>query len=400
MIDNKWVVLVASTLINFTMSYTYTWSVFSTPLMELFGWTAAAAAITFTLTGVMGPFSQILGGGLLNRFGIRKTMFCSIIVFAASMFAAGYTSSIGWLYMTYGAICAFSMSICYICNLTNVLRFFDDRRGMASGILTSGAGFSSVVTAPVAQHLIVSFGVLATFKIFGIAYIVILLVLFLFIREAPLPDDSANAGDTQTDRTRSYTPLEMVRTVDFYILLILYAAGATGGLMVIGQTANMALEMIGTTATTAALAVSIVAIGNALGRIVWGVISDRLGRYNTLPFLFLFMTGLFIVFNLFCRDSLAMFLIVIVFIGLCFGGIPSMFPAFTLDRFGPKYNGSNYGCMFFGYAIGAFAGPVIGAAFKDSGSAPYSVGLIVAALICILGFALSMVLRYRHKIST
>ena len=67
MINNRWVVLIASTLINFTMSYTYTWSVFSTPLMELFGWTAAAAAITFTLTGVMGPFSQILGGGLLNR---------------------------------------------------------------------------------------------------------------------------------------------------------------------------------------------------------------------------------------------------------------------------------------------------------------------------------------------
>ena len=167
--------------------------------------------------------------------------------------------------------------------------------------------------------------------------------------------------------------------------------------MVFSQTAVMAQEMVGTTAAIAALAVSIVALGNALGRIVWGSVSDKLGRYNTLPILFAIMTVLFIVFNVLCRTNLTAFLIVIILIGLCFGGIPSMFPAFTLDRFGPKYNGSNYGCMFFGYAIGAFVGPVIGAAFKDAGSAPYSIGLLIATLICIVGLVLSIVLKRRRR---
>ena len=398
MINNRWVVLIAGTLLNFVMSYTYAWSVFTTPLMQLFGWTATALAITFTMTGAMGPFSQIIGGILLNKFGIKRVMFCSIILFAIAMFAAGYTSSIGWLYLTYGIVAAFSMAICYICNLTNVLRFFDDKRGMASGIFTSGSGFSAVVTAPVAQHLIASFGVLATFKIFGVAYLVILMVLFLFIREAPMPESSGETEDNADGlQERSYTPLEMLRTADFYILLALYGAGATGGLMVISQTAMMAQEMVGTTAAIAALAVSIVALGNAMGRIVWGLVSDKLGRYNTLPILFAIMTVLFIVFNVFCRANLTAFLIVIILIGLCFGGIPSMFPAFTLDRFGPKYNGSNYGCMFFGYAIGAFVGPVIGAAFKDAGGAPYSVGLLIAALICVVGLVLSIVLKSRRR---
>lgn len=396
MIDNRWVVLIAATLMNFSMSYTYMWSVFSSPLMQMFGWTAAAAAITFTLTGVMGPFSQILGGGLLNKFGVKKVMFIAIVLFSTSMFAAGYTKTIGWLYITYGVICAFSMSICYICNLTNIFRFFDDKRGMASGILTAGSGFSSVVTAPIAQHLIVSFGVLSTFKIFGIAYMAILIILFLFIREAPLPGQSD--GETvEKIEFNDCSPLEMVKTIDFYILLILYAAGATGGLMIISQTSNMAQEMVGTTAATAAIAVSIVSIGNALGRIIWGSVSDKLGRYNTLPVIFVLMGLLLIIFNLFCRTNFTLFMLVLAFLGLCFGGIVSMFPAFTLDRFGSKYNGINYGFMFFGYAIGAFVGPVIAAAFKDMGNAPYSVGLIMSTVICLAGFALALVLRYKNK---
>lgn len=396
MINNRWVVLIASTLINFTMSYTYTWSVFSTPLMQMFGWTAAATAITFTLTGVMGPFSQILGGSLINRFGVKKLMLCSLIVFSVSMFAVGYTTSLGWLYMTYGIICAFSMSVMYICNLTNILRFFDDKRGMASGILTSGSGFSSVVMAPLSQYLIASFGVLPTFKIFGGAYLVILIVLFLFIREAPKPGMKERMEEKESSGI-SYTPGEMLKTADFYIIVMLYAIGATGGLMVISQTANMALEMTGTTASIAAMAVSLAALGNAFGRIIWGVISDHFGRYNTLPCIYIIMMGLLIVFNIFCREGVAMFMIVIVFIGICFGGVASMFPAFTLDRFGSEHNGSNYGFVFFGYAIGAFVGPVVAAAFKDMGEAPYSIGLVVAAIVCFAGVILSLVLKKRMK---
>lgn len=74
-----------------------------------------------------------------------------------------------------------------------------------------------------------------------------------------------------------------------------------------------------------------------------------------------------------------------------------MFPAFTLDRFGSEHNGSNYGFVFFGYAIGAFVGPVVAAAFKDMGEAPYSIGLVVAAIVCFAGVILSLVLKKRMK---
>ena len=73
-----------------------------------------------------------------------------------------------------------------------------------------------------------------------------------------------------------------------------------------------------------------------------------------------------------------------------------MFPAFTLDMFGPKYNGSNYGFMFFGYAIGAFVGPIIAATFKDVGTAPYSLALLIATVICAAGILLALLLRRRH----
>ncbi len=426
MINNRWVVLAASTMLNLTISYTYTWSVFSTPLMQKFGWTAAAAALVFTLAGITGPFAQIFGGGVLNRLGLRKTLICASVVFCASMYAASFTQSIGWIYMTYGIICAFSMAIIYICNLSNILQFFPERRGFASGILTAGSGISSIFTAPLAQHLIEAYDVLPTFRIFAVIYAVCITICLLFIRKAPkaVPasaaandadedsraDESGELCMNKAEQTKkeaavpdapiSYTPVQMLKTSRFYILLILYALGGAGGLMVIGQTSNMAMEMIHTSAAAAALAVSVVSLGNTLGRVVWGVISDRFGRYQTLPFIYVIMAILFAAFTFFCRTNVASFMVVIFLIGLCFGGIVSMFPAFTLDLFGPEHNASNYGFMFFGYSFGSLIGPSVAAAFKDSGSAPYSVSILISVFLCVAGYLLAVYFKRKHGTPT
>lgn len=150
---------------------------------------------------------------------------------------------------------------------------------------------SSIVTSPVAQVLIDIKDVLFTFKFFGLVYFAIIVMCALFLEKAPdvcggcighSGDDSTHSGGS-VNGTGKYTTFEMLKSPVFYLLICIYAIGACGGLIVISQTSNMAQEIIHVSAQTAAVEVSLVALGNTVGRIFWGTVSDKGGRYNVLP---------------------------------------------------------------------------------------------------------------------
>ena len=140
--NNRWVILTASTIINFCITIIYAWSVFSGPLMELFGWSAAATALVYTIANAVGPIPMSAGGKSLNRFGPRKTVICCAFLFGLGLFLSGCAKSVSWLYITYGVCCGVGMAVIYICTISNTIRFFPDKKGLASGILTAGAGMS------------------------------------------------------------------------------------------------------------------------------------------------------------------------------------------------------------------------------------------------------------------
>ncbi|MGN0703396.1 MAG: MFS transporter [Lentihominibacter sp.] len=192
--NNRWVILTASTIINFCITIIYAWSVFAGPLMELFGWTAAATALTYTIANAVSPVPMIAGGRILNRFGPRRTVICCAFLFGGGLFLSGFTKTVGWLYVTYGICCGVGMAVIYICTISNTVRFFPDKKGLASGILTAGAGMSSIVAAPVAQMLINMKDVLFTFRIFGLIYFIIIIICALFLEKAPEEGISTGAA--------------------------------------------------------------------------------------------------------------------------------------------------------------------------------------------------------------
>lgn len=388
---NRWTILIASTIINFSMSTTYIWSIYAGPLMELFGWTAAATALTYTICNSVGPVPMIIGGKVLNRFGPRKVVTCAAILFGGGMFLSGFCGSLMWMYMTYGVCVGVGMAIIYICTISNTLKFFEDRRGFASGMLTAGSGISSVVAAPVAQTLIDHYDVLTALKAIGGVSFLIIMICASLLRPAPKKhlENDANNGSVIEEKGS----LQMLGTPRFYLLVLIYAMGAMGGIMVISQASNMAQEMVKASAQIAAMGVSIIAIGNTAGRLVWGTISDKIGRYNVLPILFSAMAILLFAFSKTSKGQIGLFFTILVFIGFCFGGFISIFPAITAENFGNQNSGSNYGIMFSGYALASMAGPQIAVACKDAGAEPYSAGLIIATFICIGGVLLCMVLR-------
>lgn len=404
--NNRWVILIASTIINFCITIIYAWSVFSGPLMELFGWSATATALTYTIANAVSPVPMIAGGKILNIFGPRKTVLCCAFLFGGGLFLSGFAKSVGWLYVTYGICCGVGMAVIYICTISNTIRFFPDKKGLASGILTAGAGMSSIVAAPVAQMLIDAKDVLFTFKVFGLVYFAIIVMCALFLEKAPdvcggcvghSGDDNESCGNIGENGTGEYTTFEMLKSPVFYLLICIYAIGACGGLMVISQTSNMAQEMIHVSAQTAAVGVSLVALGNTVGRLFWGTVSDKVGRYNVLPVIFILMAVFLFIFSGSSEGQWVRFVLSLVMIGISFGGLLSIFPAVTTEIWGAANSGSNYGLMFCGYALGSFIGPRIAVTCRDMTSVPYSVGLIAATCLCVIGAVLCLILRHGIK---
>lgn len=182
---------------------------------------------------------------------------------------------------------------------------------------------------------------------------------------------------------------EMLHTPVFYVMLIMLFFGAILGMMAISQASNIAQNMIGMTSAEAA-AVSVLALFNTFGRIIAGMISDRIGCINTL-------TGVFVIAIiamglLFISNNIPVFYAGICLVGVCFGAFMGVYPSFTSSQFGAKYSGVNYGIMFVGFNAAGLLGPIImGNIFGNSGS--YRSAFLLAMIFAMAGLLLSFVYR-------
>lgn len=397
--SKRWLILAASIMINLCIGSGYAWSVFAKPMVALLGATAAAVALAFTISNSVSPVTMITGGRLQDKFGPKWVIFAGAFLFGGGIFLTGYTSSLSWLYITYGILVGFGMGTIYSCTVANTVKFFPDRRGLVAGLVTAGYGTGSIIVAPLANWLIANYGVLAAFKTLGIAYIIIIAVFSQFITTAPPgyqpagwspPPPSSSSTVSGVDKNWN----EMLRDPMFYVLLLMLTVGAFSGLMIISQASPIAQEVINVTPATAALAVSLLAMANTGGRIFWGWASDKVGRYAALTTMYI-IAGV-AVFALTGVGTFGAYVAAVMAVGLCFGGIMGIFPALTADMFGPKNNGVNYGIMFSGFAIAGFFGPITAAQVRMA-SGGYTQAFIIAACLSVLGILLTQLVRYKTK---
>ncbi len=393
----RWYVLGASLLINLCIGSGYAWSVYAGPLIKTFGWSAAATALTFTIANAVSPICMITGGKIQDKFGPKWVIFAGGIVFGGGIFLSGLTKSLPWLYFSYGILGGFGMGLVYSCTIANTVKFFPDKRGLVAGMATAGYGFGPVLLAPLSQSLIASNGVLFTFKTLGIAYLVIIVVGSQFIMKAPAgykpegwePPVSAASANTGKEKTWA----QMLADPLFYLLFSMLTIGATSGLMIISQASPIAQEVVGVTPEEAAFAVSLVAIANMAGRISWGAVSDKIGRYNAIPIMYIILAAAMFTLTLVSTGGFIMYVLAVMFVGFCFGGFMGVFPALTADCFGAKNNGVNYGFMFGGFALGGYIGPVMAASIKAGNNGDYTNAFLIAAAMCVLGIVITFIVR-------
>ena len=396
----RWVVLAASCLVNLCIGSIYAWSVFAAPLAEkltaLLGrpLTAADLAIVFTVANSVGPVTMISGGFINDKFGPRRVILTGGVMFGIGMILCGFAKSVGGLILGYGLVLGLGLGMAYGATISNCVKFFPDKRGLAGGIATAAYGLSSVIVPPVANAMIGTVGIDRTFFILGGVFLAVILVSSLFISTAPVAVAGPQSGKAAGKDWRG-----MLADPVFYLMLTMLLCGAFSGLMITSQASPMAQRMTGMTPALAATAVSVLALFNVGGRILAGTLSDRFGRVAVLRGAFVVEIAGLALLWLTGAGEHVLFFAGVSLVGLCFGALMGIYPGFTADQFGPAHNSVNYGIVFIGFALAGYFGPTVCRSILSS-SGSYSAAFLIAACLSVLGIGLSFVFRRLKKRST
>jgi OFA family oxalate/formate antiporter-like MFS transporter len=258
-----------------------------------------------------------------------------------------------------------------------------------------------MVLAPIAASLVESYGVLFAFNILGIVYLFAISISAIFVQMPPTgympsgwtPPAVAASTSIVTGYDKNWK--EMLSDPLFYVFWALYAIGCVSGLMIIGHASPIGQEMLKLSAKTAALTLSFLAMGNTAGRIFWGWVSDKVGRYHALMSMYL-LAGITMSLIGFV-STVEAFVLALMLVGLCFGGFLGIFPSITADMFGAKNLGMNYGIMFTAYGLAAYVGPRLASTIKESNNGDYTQAFVLSASLSLLGIAMTYAASYRRK---
>ena len=406
----RWFILILCCFVNLCIGSIYAWSVFAGPMEERLnsvysaGLAVGALAIVFTLANVVGPFVMIPGGRINDKIGPRWIVLIGGLLFGGGYILSGFATSLPMLIVSYSIMSGFGLALVYGCNINNCVKLFPDKRGLIGGLTTASYGLSSVIVPPIANALIQSIGVAGAFRTLGIAFLIIICVSSLFMIRPPvdyrpasmpapeIPEmDHTDDGPVISEKT-DFAWREMMGTKRFWLMIFTLLCGGLSGMMCISQASAISQNMMGLTAATAALAVSVIALFNAGGRIISGFVSDRLGRTSTLMGAFILAAAGLLCLYIAGHGSLPLFYCGFCLIGLSFGTFMGVYPAFTADQFGSRNNSVNYGIMFSGFAASGYLGPTI--MYKIFGAqGTYLNAFLIAELFVITGFILLMILK-------
>ena len=364
---NRWLIAASAVFIHISIGAAYAYSVYTQPLVETKGWSMASVTTAFTIMMVLGGGSAALFGKFVERSGPRKSAMLAAVLFglgqAGSGFAISMDSLTGFL-LSYGLLSGLGLGIGYIAPVSTLVKWFPDKRGLATGMAVLGFGTGALVTAPVAASLIESIGISYTFYILGISYFVLMMLGASYITPPPknwMPAGmkaAVKAGTRKIKKDLSQaTSGEAVRTKHFWMLWTMMLINTSAGIMMISVASPMAQNIVGLSAGAAATMVGIMGVFNGGGRLGWAAASDYISRPKVFIIFFIIQLAAFITLPII--TSAFIFQIFIFLVVSCYGGGFSNLPAFIGDLFGTKELGAIHGYLLTTWSLGGLIGPTL-----------------------------------------
>jgi MFS family permease len=345
--------------------------------------------VFLALFAILMPFA----GAPLDKYGPRRLTILGGIIVGVGWILGSQASNIATLTLAYGVIGGAGVGIAYNAPIGVSGRWFPDRRGLAVGLTVLGFGISPLITAPLGNYLIGSYGVLSSLGYLGVAFLILIVILALPLR---FPDANwrprgwtpGQAGILCEDLNRS----EMVRTRGFWGLWIGFFIGTLAGLMAVGISSPTGQEVFKLSAATAAALTGVFAIFNGIGRPIFGHLVDRTGPRNTAmaSFVIIALAATLLGFGA-APGATAVYVVGFCALWLCLGGWLAIAPACTGAFCGTKYYGPNYGLVFTAYGAGAIIGNLLAGRLRDLiGS--YVAVFYPVAVLAIVGVIIAFVL--------
>jgi len=394
MFQRRWFQLSASLVAMIMIAnLQYAWTLFVKPLQADTGWKLLDIQFAFTLFVLFQTWVQPLDGWLIDRLGPRGFISAAGLLCGLGWAGLGYTTSLPMLYTLY-CIAGIGAAFVYSASIGSALKWFKDRRGLASGIMAAGFGGGTALSVPIIQSMIATRGYRHAFIATGLFQGLVIFAVAQFLRHPP-PEPAVAAALTGSRSSqigrRHFTTPEMMSTPHFYVIYAMFVLMATGGLLVTANAGPMA-QAWGLSTAALTLAATLSPLANASSRIFWGWAADRLGRENTMIVAFVLQAIALLLLVALGARSAGWFALTLVLVYFTWGEIYSLFPSTAGDYFGTRHATSNYGVLYTAKGVASIIGPTFGAyLFERFGN--WSISFYGSAAMALAAAALGLWLR-------
>lgn len=404
-------VVLGAILIQLALGAIYAWSVFTPSLTEA-DWSKENTQWVFAIGLASFALFMVFAGKKLAVWGPQKLAWLGGIVLGIGYLLAGIIGGTSFwaLLVLIGLIGGAGIGFAYVVPIAVGMRWFPDKKGMITGLAVAGFGFGAMLWVKLAGswgHLIENIGLSSTFIIYGIAFTAMVIIGGLWMKFPPAGWKPAGYEEKQaaasgTIKDREFSSNEMLNKIQFYLIFLTFVFSAGAGLMSIGLMKLYPMEALMANGLSAVEASAIAgtamavffSLANGLGRIVWGILSDKLGRKTSIIIMTATQGILVILFTYMAGSEMLLYLGATL-IGFNFGGNFALFPTITADTFGAKNVGQNYPFVFLAYGVGGILGPILGGKLGDVGNFPLA--FTISGIAVLLGTVLTIMVRPARK---
>ncbi|MGQ9610892.1 MAG: L-lactate MFS transporter [bacterium] len=420
---NRWLVVVGAILIQLCLGAIYAWSVFTPYLtgkladpVNTFNFTKTQTQVVFSVGLAVFAFVMILAGRWQAKSGPRLVAMLGGILLGAGYILAGlFGKNFITQVIFIGIIGGAGIGLGYVCPISVGMKWFPDKKGLITGLAVAGFGFGALIWMKLADnwgHLLENLGVLMVFLIYGIVFAALVLIGSIWMVNPPEGWKPAGWNPPAPKKgkkavgSEEFEPSAMLRTPQFYGLWIMFIFSGMAGLMTIGIIKLFGIDALQASGLDAERASAIAgtamaifySLANGLGRIIWGTLSDKIGRKASLV-LMCGLQGIIMLLFYWMGGNQYLLYLGATIIGFNFGGNFALFPTATADFFGTKNVGRNYGWVFSAYGIGGIIGPIMAGSIRDilGGWMPAFIISGIACLVAaIIGFTLKQPRSPQH----
>jgi len=362
--QKKWFTLVGTVMAQFALGSVYTWSLFNSPIAEKLDEPISQVAFSFGILSLALAFASSISGKLQDRFGVRKVTIGAGLLLGASLLLSAHATNLAMIYICAGLLVGFADGTGYLMTLSNCVKFFPKNKGLASACAIGAYGLGSLGFKYINMYLLNHFNLEQAFQYWGIIAMVIVIIGGLLMTDAPKQMVTSNVSTPlkEAAMTGEFTLAETIKTSQFWMLATIFLTICMSGLYVIGVAKDIGENYIHLSVASAASSVAVIAVANLGGRLVLGVLSDKIDRMKVigLAILIAFIGVAALVFG---APNNATFYFSVACIAFSFGGTITVYPSLISDFFGLDNLTKNYGVIYLGFGIGSIAGSIVASIF-------------------------------------